>query len=96
MSSEQTIEINGNILNFSQGETVLEVARRSGIDIPTLCYLKGATPTGACRICVVEVEGARNLVASCATPAAAGMKVVTESERVVQARKTNLELLLAY
>jgi len=71
------------------------VAQRNGIHIPTLCYLKGATPTGACRICVVEVEGARNLVASCATPAAPGMVVKTDSRRVIEARRTNIELLLA-
>jgi NADH dehydrogenase/NADH:ubiquinone oxidoreductase subunit G len=57
------------------------VARRNHIDIPTLCHLKGTTPTGACRICVVEVKGARTLLAACATPAAAGMQVQTESPR---------------
>jgi predicted molibdopterin-dependent oxidoreductase YjgC len=97
MGEEQvnTIVINGNELTFSPGETILEVARRNGIDIPTLCHLKGATPTGECRICVVEVEGARNLVASCAAPAGKGMVVHTESEKVVEARKLVLELMLA-
>ncbi|RLF56914.1 MAG: hypothetical protein DRN37_07375, partial [Thermoplasmata archaeon] len=64
MEKEKTIVINGSEFVFSDGETILEVAKRNGIDIPTLCYLKGASPTGSCRICVVEVEGARNLVAS--------------------------------
>ncbi len=97
MGEEQvnTIVINGNELTFSPGETILEVARRNGIDIPTLCHLKGATPTGECRVCVVEVEGARNLVASCAAPAGKGMVVHTESEKVVEARKLVLELMLA-
>lgn len=95
MDSENKIVIDGQTLSFVPGETILEVADRNGIDIPTLCYLKGASPTGACRICLVELEGARNLVASCATPAAAKMVVKTESARVVQARRTNIELLLA-
>ena len=56
MSSENLIVIDGHEFTFTPGETILQVARRNGIDIPTLCYLKGATPTGACRICVVEVE----------------------------------------
>jgi NADP-reducing hydrogenase subunit HndD len=95
MDAENTIVIDGQTLSFAPGETVLQVASRNGIDIPTLCYLKGASPTGACRICLVEVEGARNLVASCAAPAAAKMVVKTESPRVVRARRTNIELLLA-
>jgi len=94
MASEKII-INGKEYEFEQGETILEVARRNNIFIPTLCYLKGATPTGACRICVVEVEGARNLVASCAMPASANMVVHTESERVIRSRKLTLQLLLS-
>ena len=70
MDSENSIVINGNRFSFSPGETILEVALRNNIDIPTLCYLKRATPTGACRMCVVEVKGARSLVASCSAPAA--------------------------
>jgi len=75
------IIINGNRFAFEPGETILEVARRNSIDIPTLCHLKGASPTGACRVCVVEVQGARSLVASCAMPAAPRMVVQTESPR---------------
>jgi predicted molibdopterin-dependent oxidoreductase YjgC len=89
------ITIDGQTFSFSPGETILDVASRNGIFIPTLCYLKGASPTGACRICVVEVEGARNLVAACTTPAGIDMVVSTESPRVVKARRLNLELLLA-
>ncbi len=95
MSSENIIVIDGKEYAFSPGETILEVAEKNGIDIPTLCYLKGASPTGSCRICVVEVEGARALVASCAAPAGANMVVRTESPRVLKARRLNLELLLA-
>jgi len=95
MNSDNIIVVDGQACSFSPGETILEVAKRNGIDIPTLCYLKGASPTGACRICLVEVEGARNLVASCAAPVAPKMVVRTESPRVVRARRTNIELLLA-
>jgi predicted molibdopterin-dependent oxidoreductase YjgC len=95
MEKEKTIVIDGKKFVFNAGETILEVAKRNGIDIPTLCYLKGASPTGSCRICVVEVEGARNLVAACAAPAAPNMVVRSESPRVVKARRMNLELLLS-
>jgi len=95
METENRMTINGLEVGFTPGETVLEVARRNGIHIPTLCYLEGASPTGACRVCVVEVKGARNLVASCAAPAGPGMEVLTESPRVVRGRRLNIELLLA-
>jgi predicted molibdopterin-dependent oxidoreductase YjgC len=95
MNSENTLVIDGKELRFEQGETILEVARRNGIDIPTLCYLKGASPTGACRICLVEVEGARALVTSCSTPASPNMVIKTASKRVLEARRLNLELLLS-
>ena len=95
MPADNLIVINGNEFAFEAGETILEVARRNSIDIPTLCHLKAAPPTGACRMCVVEVEGARSLVASCAMPAAAGMVVRTESAQVVAARKMVLKLLLS-
>jgi predicted molibdopterin-dependent oxidoreductase YjgC len=87
--------INDKKVSFSPGQTILEVAGDNGIDVPTLCYLKGCTPTGACRMCLVEVKGARSLVASCAMPAADGMEIQTDSEKVHTARKLNLELLLA-
>jgi predicted molibdopterin-dependent oxidoreductase YjgC len=95
MNSGNTIAIDGREFSFIPGETILDVARRNGIDIPTLCYLKGASPTGACRICLVEVEGARALAAACASPAAARMAVKTESPRVIKARRMNIELLLS-
>jgi len=95
MAAENSITINGNAFTFEPGETILEVARRNSIDIPTLCHLKDALPTGACRICAVEVKGARSLLPSCATPAAASMDVQTESTSVVLARKMITQLLLS-
>ena len=95
MAAENNITINGNPITFEPGETILEVAQRNSIDIPTLCHLKGALPTGACRICAVEVKGARSLLPSCSTPAAANMDVQTESTSVVLARKMITQLLLS-
>lgn len=65
-----TLTLNGKKISFEPGQTILEVARENQVRIPTLCYLKGCTPTGACRVCLVEVKGARTLVASCSMPAA--------------------------
>ncbi len=93
--SQNALIVDGRELNFTPGQTILEVATANAIRIPTLCHLKGTTPTGACRICVVEVEGARTLLPACATPAAAGMQVQTHSARVIKARKTILGLMLA-
>ncbi len=95
MELKNLMVINGNELPFEPGETILDVARRGDIDIPTLCHLKGATPTGACRICVVEVEGASTLLTACSTPATANMVVRTESPQVVAARKEILRLMLS-
>lgn len=93
--ADQCMMINGRKAAFSAGQTILEAARDNGVRIPTMCHLKGATPTGACRICVVEVHGARTLPAACSTPAADGMVVLTESPTVVKARKMMLELMLS-
>ena len=95
MNARSLLTINGHEFTFSEGETILEVARRNDIDIPTLCHLKNTLPTGACRICVVEVEGARTLLTACSTPASAGMVVKTESAQVVTARKLILQLMLS-
>lgn len=95
MSTQSQITINGRQFTFDKGDTILDVARRNHIDIPTLCHLKGTTPTGACRICVVEVKGARTLLTACATPAAPDMVVLTESPEVVEARKLILQLMLS-
>lgn len=95
MPTENSLLINGNRFSFEPGETILQVAQRNSVAIPTLCYLKKATPTGACRMCVVEVKGARSLVASCAGPAAPNMEVQTETANVVEARRMVLQLLLS-
>ncbi len=95
MEQTNLMVINGNELPIEPGETILDVARRGHIDIPTLCHLKGTTPTGACRICVVEVKGARTLLPACSTPAAANMVVRTESPEVVASRKEILRLMLS-
>ncbi len=90
-----TIEVNGRTIEAKAGDTVLEACEREGIRIPTLCHLKQLNPTGSCRVCVVEVEGQRGLVPSCAWPAAEGMKVRTHSPRAVQARTVIVELLMS-
>lgn len=95
MGADQQIVINGRRLSFQDGDTILKVASDNDISIPTLCHLKGTTPTGACRICVVEVEGARTLLTACSTPAVANIVVHTESARVVAARREILGLMLA-
>ncbi|RKX84034.1 MAG: ferredoxin, partial [Spirochaetes bacterium] len=89
------ITINNKLFNVTAGTTVLEAAREVEIEIPTLCMLEGKTPQGACRVCLVEVEGSANLLASCSTPVRAGMKIYTNSKKVRHARKTVVELLLS-
>jgi NADH-quinone oxidoreductase subunit G/NADP-reducing hydrogenase subunit HndD len=89
-----TFEADGRTVQARKGETILTALRREGIRVPTLCHMEGLPPTGACRLCVVEVEGPGNLVASCSFPATEGMKIRTNSPRVVQARRTIVELLL--
>lgn len=88
-----TVIIDGKRVEADPSQTILEAARRVGIRIPTLCHDPRLKPSGACRICVVEVEGKDNLAASCATPVSEGMKVSTRSEAVLRSRRLNLELL---
>lgn len=88
------LSVDGRELAVPPGTSILEAARRAGVDIPTLCYHPELTVAGACRLCLVEVEGARNLAAACATPVQQDMVVHTESPQVVEARRTVLELLL--
>jgi len=88
------LTINNIKVDAEEGMTILDAAKSVGIHIPTLCHLKDLTPTGACRICVVEVEGQRNLTPSCAFPVFDGMVVETNSPRVRRARKTIVELLV--
>jgi len=87
--------MNGSEVLAPQGTTVLEAANQAGIDIPTLCHHQALQPTGACRICVVEVKGQRSLQVACAFPIAEGMEIETESPRVVTARKLTLEMLFS-
>lgn len=89
------IKINGNSISVPEGTTILEAARKAGIKIPTLCYLKEINAIGACRVCVVEVKGARSLVASCVYPVNEGMEVFTNTPKVLNSRKTTVELLLS-
>ena len=89
------IKINGMPLQVPKSATILEAAKLACIDIPTLCYLKDINEIGACRICVVEVKGARSLVASCMYPVAEGMEIITNSPKVLASRKKTLELILS-
>jgi len=89
------IEVNNRTLQAHKGETILEALNRNGIRVPTLCNMADLTPTGACRLCVVEVDGRDNLVTSCSQMVEEGMRINTHSPRVVRARKTLVELLLA-
>ncbi|GAH75356.1 unnamed protein product, partial [marine sediment metagenome] len=81
MEKKITLTINGSQVSGREGMTILEVAKENGIDIPTLCYIEGLPPVGACRLCVVEVEGSRTLVGSCHTPITEGMVIYTHSPK---------------
>ena len=89
------IKINGMAVSAPAGSTILEAARLAHIEIPTLCFLKGVNEIGACRVCVVEVKGARSLVASCVYPINEGMEVFTNTPKVLESRKKTVQLLLS-
>ncbi len=89
------IKINNVPMSVPKTSTILEAARLAGIEIPTLCYMKEINAIGACRICVVEVKGARSLVAACVYPVNEGMEVFTQTPAVLKARKLTLELILS-
>lgn len=95
MAAQNSIIINENKFSFELEETILEIARRNDIDIPTLCYLKGATPSGRCGICVIEVEGQKDLVEACTAPAVDQMVVLTESPRVIESRRNTIRQMLS-
>lgn len=90
-----TIQVNNKKIRAEKGETILSALNRNGIIIPTLCRMKDFTPTGACRMCVVEVEGRDRLVTACSQPVEEWMTIRTHTPRVIKARKTIVELLLS-
>ena len=89
------LTINGVALQVPEGTTILEASAMIGMQVPTLCYLKGINEIGACRVCVVEVEGIEHLVTACNNVCEEGMVIHTNNSRVREARRTNLELLLS-
>ncbi|MHB0946517.1 MAG: NADH-dependent [FeFe] hydrogenase, group A6 [Sedimentisphaerales bacterium] len=89
------IEIDGRNVQAGDGETILAVCKREGIKIPTLCFIEGLTPSGACRMCIVEVEGFPGLIPSCSYPVKEGMKIKTSTPKILNARRTIVELLLS-
>ena len=90
-----TLTIDGVQVTVPSNYTILEAAREANINIPTLCYLKDINEIGACRLCLVEIQGARALQASCVSPVGEGMVVCTNNEKLRKARKINLELILS-
>ena len=89
------VKVNGIAVSVPKGSTILEAARKAGVEIPTLCFMKEKNEIGACRICVVEATGARGLVTACVYPVAEGMEIQTNTAKVQKARKTTLELILS-
>ncbi len=89
------LEVNGRAIEAVKGETVLTALNRNGMHVPTICNLKDLSPSGACRMCVVEVKGLETLVPACSFPIEEPMTILTHSPRVLRARKTNVELLLS-
>src|SRR6476469_9097097 len=89
-----SITIDGQSISVPPGTSVFDAARMQGIAIPTLCHLQNETPVGVCRLCVVDT-GARVLTASCVRPVEPGLKIVTNSEKVIGTRKTLLELMMS-
>ncbi|MBU2549484.1 MAG: (2Fe-2S)-binding protein, partial [Proteobacteria bacterium] len=93
--AQVSLKIDGREVVVPEGTSILEAARENGFHIPTLCHHPDLSPYGGCRLCVVEVDGAPRLVASCVTPVRNGMDVVVKNERIVEARRTILEFLFA-
>lgn len=90
-----SLKINGIPVVVDEGSTILDAAKVAGVKIPTLCFLKDCNEVGACRVCMVEVKGARALAAACVYPVSEGMEVLTHSKRAIEARKNTVELLLS-
>jgi NADP-reducing hydrogenase subunit HndD len=89
------LKINNIPVSVPEGTTIVEAARSANIEIPTLCYLKDLNAIGSCRVCVVEIKGARSLAAACVYPVSEGMEVSTNTPTVRKSRKTTLELILS-
>ena len=90
-----TLKINNIPVTVPRDTTIIEAARQAGISIPTLCYLKGINEIGACRMCLVEVKGARSFAAACVQPVGEGMEVFTNTPELIKNRKNTLELVLS-
>ncbi len=90
-----TLTVNDKLVSAPANTTLLDTIKEQGIDVPTLCHLKGLSERGGCRLCVVEMVGSPRLFASCVTPVAEGMVVRTDSERLLKYRQMMVELLLA-
>ncbi len=90
-----SVRIDGELVTAREGETILEVVRANGKEIPTLCYLKGLSAVGACRVCVVELTGTGRLLPACSTPVQEGMSIRTQSAKLTLYRRMAVELLLA-
>lgn len=95
MSQTISIRIDGELVKATEGTTLFEAALRAGKRIPGLCQMKGLTPVGACRLCVVELQGVNRMLPSCTTPVQEGMSIVTNSPRLLGYRRMVLELLFA-
>src|SRR5687768_14750087 len=89
----KTLKIEGKDVTATEGQSVLDVARENGIEIPTLCFLEGLSEVGSCRICVVEVKGIPKLLPACTTEAQEGMEVTVNSDRLAKYRKMIIEFL---
>ena len=81
------IKINGKNLEFSEGQTILQVAKNAGIYIPTLCHIEGLTPYGGCRLCIVKVEGMKGYPPACTTPAKNDMNVIIQDDEIQDLRR---------
>ena len=89
------LKIDGRAVSVPEGTSILDAAKQAGVKIPTLCFLKEINEISACRVCVVEVVGSERLVPACSTKVEEGMEVYTHSARVMQARATNVSLILS-
>ena len=90
-----TLKIDGQDIGAREDETILELARENGLNIPTLCYLEGVSAFGGCRLCMVEIQGANRLFPACTTYPDEGMEIVTNSNRLQTYRKQTVELLFS-